>query len=172
MNKWRLNLSSLRVSFNLNILATTIKPSKQKLEFHQSWQVLLTDIRDGRQSSEVWRLGFIWSTHQKKHAAALFHGTTAPQETQNHDGSTHSNQDIHSNIGVNAGVPIGKNLKIKKRNQKFPLLDVFLFTKNPLGTYYVSGPVLGPWDISVIYTEGKNPCPQRAYILLRCYLSE
>lgn len=52
------------------------------------------------QKSEGGALGSAWRTHQKKHAAAFFHGTIAPQETQNHDGGTHSNQDIHSNIGI------------------------------------------------------------------------
>lgn len=79
------------------------------------------EMEDHPQKSEGWVLRFVWRTHQKKHAAALSHGTTASQEPQNHDDRPHSNQDVHRNIGASDRIPRVENLKIKKR----------LMTENP-----------------------------------------
>ena len=65
-------------------------------------------------------LGFARETHQQKHAAAFLYGTAASQEPQNHDGGTHSNQDIHTNVRVDASFPTAEKLKTEKRNQKNP----------------------------------------------------
>lgn len=62
-------------------------------DLHQPSQVLLTDNQDGDNppKSEGWVLGCIGKTHQNHHELVFFHGTTASQETQNHDDSTHKN---------------------------------------------------------------------------------
>lgn len=73
------------------------------------------EMEDQPQESEGWVLGSVWRTHQKKQAAAFSHGTTASQETQNHDDRPHSNQDVHRNIGTSNRIPRVENLKIKKR---------------------------------------------------------
>ena len=61
--------------------------------------------------SEGWTLGFVWRTHQQKHAATFFYSTAASQEAQNHDDGTYSNQYVHSNIGARAYIFRTENLK-------------------------------------------------------------
>lgn len=69
------------------------------------------EIGDNLQKAEGWVLRFVEKTHQNHHEAVFLRGTTASQDTQHHDNSTHSNQDIHRNRGVNVQVPNTKNLK-------------------------------------------------------------